>query len=97
MKLAGSAQRVVKGAFLFSTHVVVSDPAPLRAVLVDVYRELGLDMDPRTAGAAEDVRPGVSVPAFAVALREEYTAWAAAAGLEVVDEQLAVLTAGTAG
>nr|WP_020628075.1 hypothetical protein [Micrococcus luteus] len=97
VKLAGSAQRVVKGAFLFSTHVVVSDPAPLRAVLVDVYRELGLDMDPRTAGAAEDVRPGVSVPAFAVALREEYTAWAAAAGLEVVDEQLAVLTAGTAG
>ena len=38
----------------------------------------------------------MSVPAFAAALREEYTAWAAA-GLEVVDEQLAVLTAGTAG
>ena len=97
VKLAGSAQRVVKGAFLFSTQVVVSDPAPLRAVLVDVYRELGLDMDPRTAGAAEDVRPGVSVPAFAAALREEYTAWAAAAGIEVVAEQLAVLGARTSG
>ena len=39
----------------------------------------------------------MSVPAFAAALREEYTAWAAAAGIEVVAEQLAVLGARTSG
>lgn len=58
VKLAGSAQRVVKGAFLFSTHVVVSDPAPLRAVLVDVYRELGLDMDPARRARPRTCAPG---------------------------------------
>lgn len=85
VKLAGSAQRVVKGAWLFSTHVVVSDAAPLRAVLTDVYRELDLSMDPRTVGAAEDVRPGADVPTFTAALRAEYAAWADARGGDVVD------------
>lgn len=85
VKLAGSAQRVVKGAWLFSTHVVVSDAAPLRAVLTDVYRELDLSMDPRTVGAAEDVRPGADVPTFTAALRAEYAAWAGARGGDVVD------------
>lgn len=85
VKLAGSAQRVVKGAWLFSTHVVVADAAPLRAVLTDVYRELGLSMDPRTVGAAEDVRRGADVPTFTAALRAEYAAWADARGGDVMD------------
>ncbi|MDY6054637.1 lipoyl protein ligase domain-containing protein [Micrococcus sp.] len=85
VKLAGSAQRVVKGAWLFSTHVVVTDSAPLRAVLEDVYRELGLEMDARTVGGASDVFEGVDVPGFVDALREQYTHWADAQGLTVVD------------
>ena len=85
VKLAGSAQRVVKGAWLFSTHVVVADASPLRAVLTDVYRSLGLEMDPRTVGGADDVRPGAAVPAFTVALRDEYAAWAQGQGRGVVD------------
>lgn len=85
VKLAGSAQRVVKGAWLLSTHVVVADAAPLRAVLTDVYRELGLEMDPRTVGAADDVRPGAGVDEFIAALRAEYAGWAAGSGRDVLD------------
>lgn len=85
VKLAGSAQRVVKGAWLFSTHVVVADSAPLRAVLTDVYQALGMDMDPRTVGAADDVRPGSAVAGFIPALRAEYTDWAGRHGLALTD------------
>ena len=88
VKLAGAAQRVVKGAFLFSTHVVVADPAPLRAVLTDVYRLLGLEMDPRTVGAATDVTHGVDVPGFIAALKEEYAGWAERNGLRLRDAAL---------
>lgn len=85
VKLAGSAQRVVKGAWLFSTHVVVADAAPLGAVLTDVYGALGIQMDPRTVGAAEDVHPGASVDGFVAALRAEYADWAAERGLGLTD------------
>lgn len=88
VKLAGAAQRVVKGAFLFSTHVVVADPAPLRAVLTDVYRLLGLEMDPRTVGAATDVAPGVDVPGFVAALKAEYAGWAGPRGLTLTEAPL---------
>lgn len=61
IKLAGTAQRVVKGAWLFSTSLVVEDAAPIRDVLTDVYAALGIDFDPSTAGAAEDAAPGATV------------------------------------
>ena len=41
IKLVGTAQRVVTGGWWFSTGIVVSDSAPLRAVTADVYRALG--------------------------------------------------------
>ncbi|GAA1120162.1 hypothetical protein GCM10009670_07450 [Citricoccus alkalitolerans] len=72
VKLAGTAQRVVKGAWLFSSSIVVEDPAPIRAVLVDVYEALGLDWDPATAGAATDAVPGLDVETFAAGLRAAY-------------------------
>ena len=54
IKLVGTAQRVVSGAWLFSSVLVIRDAAPLRRVLTDAYAALGLDWDPGTAGAAED-------------------------------------------
>ncbi|MTD16359.1 lipoate--protein ligase family protein [Nakamurella sp. YIM 132087] len=54
-KLAGTAQRLVPGAALFSAVIVVDDPLPVRDVLVDVYAALGLDWDPATVGAARSV------------------------------------------
>lgn len=61
IKLAGTAQRVVKGAWLFSTSLVVENAAPVRDVLVDVYESLQLPLDPATVGAVEDAAPGVTV------------------------------------
>jgi octanoyl-[GcvH]:protein N-octanoyltransferase len=74
VKLVGTAQRVVKGAWLFSSSIVVEDPEPIRAVLVDVYDALGLDWDPSTAGAATDAVPGITVQAYADGLRAAYGA-----------------------
>jgi octanoyl-[GcvH]:protein N-octanoyltransferase len=72
VKLVGTAQRVVSGAWLFSSVIVVENSAPIREVLVDTYAALGLDWDPRTAGAAEDLVPGVTVDAVEEAVLAAY-------------------------
>lgn len=55
VKLVGTAQRVVAGAWLFSSVVMVADTEPLRAVTTDVYAALGLPLDPGTVGTVEDL------------------------------------------
>ena len=72
LKLVGTAQRVVSGAWLFSSVIVVQDSAPLRAVLTDCYAALGLDWDPATAGAAADLVPGLEVEAVEAAVLRAY-------------------------
>lgn len=72
IKLVGTAQRVVAGAWLFSSVIVVCDSAPLRSVLTDVYAALGRTWDPRTAGAAEDLVPGLTVDAVSAAVLAAY-------------------------
>ncbi|WP_369044641.1 lipoate--protein ligase family protein [Sinomonas sp. P10A9] len=72
LKLVGTAQRVVAGAWLFSSVFVVSDAEPVRAVLTDVYRALALPFDPATAGAADDLVPGLTVDAVETALLAMY-------------------------
>ena len=57
VKVAGIAQRVVKGAALISSAVLVDAGPSLRAVLVDVYAALGIDWRPQTAGSLADVAP----------------------------------------
>jgi lipoate-protein ligase A len=69
VKLAGVAQRVVSGAALVSTAVVVGDGDRVRDVLVAVYDALEIAWDPATAGALEDVVPGVTVSDVVAALR----------------------------
>jgi octanoyl-[GcvH]:protein N-octanoyltransferase len=73
-KVAGTAQRVVRGAALVTAVVVVSGGARIRAVLDEVYAALALDWDPATAGALEDAAPGVEPGAVAGALA---AAWGA--------------------
>lgn len=70
VKLAGIAQRSVRGAALTTAFVAVEGGARLRAVLVEVYNALGLAWSPPTAGALEDVRPGVSAADVEAALAE---------------------------
>lgn len=74
VKLVGTAQRVVAGAWLFSSVIVVEDSAPIRRVLTGVYASLGLAWDPTTAGAAEDLVPGTTVDVVETALLEAYAA-----------------------
>lgn len=87
LKLVGTAQRVVSGAWLFSSVLVVRDAEPLRRVLTGCYSALGLDWNPETAGAAEDAagagpdgggpRAGsVSLDAVEAALLEAYAGYA---------------------
>ena len=71
-KLIGTAQRVVRGAWLFSTVVVVEGTARIRAVLSDVYRALELDWDPRTVGSVSDEVPGITVGEVEQALLGSY-------------------------
>jgi octanoyl-[GcvH]:protein N-octanoyltransferase len=68
LKLVGVAQRAVRGAALLTAFVLVAGGDRLRAALVDVYRALELDWDPRTAGALDDVLPGASLIAVEQAL-----------------------------
>ncbi|MGZ4351897.1 MAG: lipoyl protein ligase domain-containing protein, partial [Solirubrobacteraceae bacterium] len=55
-KLIGAAQRIIRGAWLFSSVVVVDGSSRLRAVLDDVYAALGLGWDPATTGSIADER-----------------------------------------
>jgi octanoyl-[GcvH]:protein N-octanoyltransferase len=71
-KLIGAAQRIVRGAWLLSTVVVVRPAGDLRAVLEDVYAALGLDWDPATTGAIDTEAPEVSIEQVRDALLEQY-------------------------
>ena len=59
VKLAGTAQRSIKGASLVTAMVVVEGGARLRAMLVDVYAALGIAWRPETAGGAADIAPSL--------------------------------------
>lgn len=72
LKLVGTAQRVVAGGWLFSSVVVVEDSAPIRDVLTSSYAAMGLEWDPSTAGAVEDLVPGVTVGMVEEAVVDAY-------------------------
>jgi octanoyl-[GcvH]:protein N-octanoyltransferase len=68
LKLVGSAQRAVRGGALLSAFILVGGGDRLRAVLFDVYRALEIAWRPATAGALEDVAPGVTIAAVEAAI-----------------------------
>jgi octanoyl-[GcvH]:protein N-octanoyltransferase len=68
IKLIGAAQRIVSGAWLFSTVVVVGGSTPIGAVLTHVYAALGLDWDPASVGSVADELPGATVDQVRAAL-----------------------------
>lgn len=77
LKLIGTAQRVVAGGWLFSSVIVVENSAPIRAVLEASYAALGLDWDPATAGAVNDLVPHLDVEAIEAAVIDTYARYAA--------------------
>lgn len=75
-KLVGTAQRLVRGAWLFGTVILVADPEPVRGVLIEVYDALGLDWNPDTVGAVQSTVPGSGVAEVAAAVLHAYRQWA---------------------
>jgi octanoyl-[GcvH]:protein N-octanoyltransferase len=72
VKLVGAAERIVRGAWLHSSVIVVQGAARLRAALEDVYGALGLDWDPATVGAVSEEAPGVGIAEVRRALLAQY-------------------------
>lgn len=72
VKVAGVAQRVILGASLTSAAVVVGEGAAVRAVLDAVYRALGVEFDPATAGALEDELREIGVEAVEAELLNRF-------------------------
>jgi hypothetical protein len=54
----------------------VENSAPIRAVLEASYAALGLTWDPATAGAADDLVPGLDVDAVEAAVVAAYSRYA---------------------
>jgi octanoyl-[GcvH]:protein N-octanoyltransferase len=69
IKVVGTAQRVIRGAALFTAVVLVGGGDEIRAALGDIYAALELAWEPSTAGAIQDVAPGITPRAVEAALR----------------------------
>lgn len=72
IKLVGTAQRVVSGAWWFSAGIVVDGSSQLRAVTTDVYRALELPLIPSTVGAVTNVLPEITAEDVEDAVIEAY-------------------------
>jgi lipoate-protein ligase A len=71
-KIVGSAQRVTRDGWLFSSIVQVSGAAALREPHRLAYHHLGYDFDPATVGTVQDHHPAVTVAAVTAALLAAY-------------------------
>lgn len=89
-KLIGAAQRIVRGAWLLSTVVVVEPVGELRAVLEDVYSSLGLVWDPATTGSVAAEAAGTSVEAVREAILAQYATRTALTPRALAADELAV-------
>ena len=82
-KLVGTAQRMVPGAWLFSSLIVVGDEDRLRPVLAEVYAHLGQDLDVGSVGSLSREVPGLDIDAVEAAVVGAYGAGAPAPDGEV--------------
>ncbi|MBW3666536.1 MAG: lipoate--protein ligase family protein [Actinobacteria bacterium] len=73
VKVMGVGQRLVRGAAHVGGVVVVDGGDRIREVLIPVYRALGLDWDPRTAGSLADRSPGLDTGVVADAIVESFS------------------------
>jgi octanoyl-[GcvH]:protein N-octanoyltransferase len=59
VKLVGTAQRLIRGAWMFSAVLILDDADVVRPVLTDVYRALDIVFDPASVGAVRSEAPAV--------------------------------------
>ncbi|WP_461157002.1 lipoate--protein ligase family protein [Saccharopolyspora tripterygii] len=72
VKLVGTAQRMVRGAWLFSAVAILDDADVLRPLLTEIYRALDLPFDDDSVGSIADEAPGGSVAGFEDSLIAAY-------------------------
>ncbi|RJN31498.1 lipoate--protein ligase family protein [Nesterenkonia natronophila] len=72
VKIIGTAQRQIATGWLFSSSIIVENGPTIRRVLTETYSAMGLQWDPLTAGAANDVAPKVTVEQVESAILEVY-------------------------
>lgn len=72
VKLVGTAQRVVRRAWLFSSLVIVGGETRIRPLLTDVYERLDQDFDGASVGSLSGESPGLDVDAVEKALLAAY-------------------------
>jgi octanoyl-[GcvH]:protein N-octanoyltransferase len=73
-KIVGSAQRITRDGWLFSSIIQVTGSERIREVLEMTYREMGYPLNSATIGAMEDFVPGVSVAEVREAMGRAYSA-----------------------
>jgi len=71
-KLVGTAQRVLRQAWLFASLVVVGDETELRTVLTEIYRHLGQPFDPKSVGSLSLENAALDTRVVAQALLTAY-------------------------
>jgi octanoyl-[GcvH]:protein N-octanoyltransferase len=71
-KLIGSAQRIVRGGWLFAAVIVVTPGEALRPVLEDVYAALSLSWEPDTTGSVAAEAPDTTVDDVERSLLDRY-------------------------
>jgi len=72
VKVMGVGQRLVRGAAHIGGVVVVDHGDRIRDVLVPIYRALGLDWDPRTAGSLADRSPGITTDLVLTSIQDQF-------------------------
>ena len=89
-KLVGTAQRMVPGAWLFSSLIVVGDEERLRPLLAEVYRSLGQDFDERSVGSLSREVPGLDIDAVEATITDAYRAGEPAVPVQIDSSLLAL-------
>lgn len=72
VKLVGTAQRMVRGAWLFSAVLVFEGAAVLRPLLRDVYGALDLPFEDASVGSLSEERPGLDLDVVEEAVLAAY-------------------------
>lgn len=95
VKLVGTAQRVVRRAWLFSAVAIVGGTERLRPLLTEVYHLLELPFDAASVGSVSDEAPALThtglEEAVVAAYHERFGLTAADLGADLLDEARALL------
>ena len=93
VKLVGTAQRMIRNAWLFSAVAIVDDTQVLQPLLAKIYDDLGMPFRADSVGSVADEAPGISLHRLEQAVLAAYRERGDLAPAQLDDQLL--LTAGT--